>query len=376
MTLNIDRWFPAVSLDWREVCLSRRILLRASLGLSLAGLLAACSVGGDDDDDDDSDEPVAASTKAATESEADSTERASTTGESTTRTIEHALGSSEVPASPQRIIALDPYVTLPTAVAVDAPVIGCCQLPYGDPFPVFIDLDKVAGIEDVGWLPELDLEKMVMLEPDLIVGQRSFVEEIYDRASTIAPTVAIETDTDDGEHRRNWQDVVRDVAEALGAEDVVEGLLDDYAARVADLQAQLGDGLDTTDVSLTNFRSMDDIRIYTVDSCAGQTLAEVGFSRPDGQGPVPGKINIGLSIEQLKKIDADVLFYFAGSAATNPEDASKQSEEIISNPLWDQLEAVQNDKAYQVDQRWWFSCGSIQAANKILDDLFTIFNAD
>ena len=41
-----------------------------------------------------------------------------------TRIIEHELGEARVPARPQRIVVVDPYASLQTALAVDAPVAG------------------------------------------------------------------------------------------------------------------------------------------------------------------------------------------------------------------------------------------------------------
>ncbi|MDP9023639.1 MAG: hypothetical protein M3N57_13270 [Actinomycetota bacterium] len=63
------------------------------------------------------------------------------------RTIEHAFGTAEVPARPERVVALDPYVSLPTALLADANVVGTAYLRFGEPFPVFLDDKQTRGIE-------------------------------------------------------------------------------------------------------------------------------------------------------------------------------------------------------------------------------------
>ncbi len=40
------------------------------------------------------------------------------------RTVEHALGTTEVPTEPRRVVVIDSYLTLTTALMLGVPVVG------------------------------------------------------------------------------------------------------------------------------------------------------------------------------------------------------------------------------------------------------------
>lgn len=267
---------------------------------------------------------------------------------------------------PDAVVALDPYVSQPTAVLVGANLVGRADPGFDEPIMTFLSEEEQAVIEaatDVGWL-ETDLELLATLEPDLILTAESFLDAstrpLYEE---IAPTAVIDASTS-----ADWKQGVLEAAAALGAEDVAQSRLDEYGQRVEELRAQIQpQGLTA---SIVNLRAPDDVRVY-VDSCASAVLDELGFSRPEQQ-PQPaeyGDINVGISLERLPEADADVLFTFIGSTGTNPDEIDPEITNIEANPLWEQLGAVQVDRAYFVDADWWFGCGSVQAAEAIVTDV-------
>lgn len=108
-----------------------------------------------------------------------------------TRIVEHAMGATEVPAEPQRVVVLDTG-ELDSATALDvAPVGGVTALP-GLPILEYLQT-AAASMEVVGTIEEPDLEAVAALEPDLILSSELRHEKIYDELSQIAPTVFTET---------------------------------------------------------------------------------------------------------------------------------------------------------------------------------------
>jgi iron complex transport system substrate-binding protein len=278
--------------------------------------------------------------------------------------VEHALGETEVPVSPGRVVALDPYVTLPTAVLLGVPVVGAGYIPAGEPFPPFLGEEETEGIENVGWL-EPNLEALAALDPDLIIGVDSFITgETYPELSQVAPSVAVEFRSPD------WKENVLQTADALGKRQEAEREISAYEERIAAFKSAMGGRLDGLEVSLLNIRDAQDIRIYTEQDITGAILKEAGLDRPENQRTSdPEEGYIGISQELLSRADADVIFYFLGSAGGDYEDSQKEFEGIRDNPLWQKLEAVRNGRAYRVDPGVWFASGSVQAAHAILDDL-------
>lgn len=284
-------------------------------------------------------------------------------GDTGTRMVEHQLGRAEVPTEPRRVLALDPYYSLPTALAAGANVVGTSHQPFGEPFPPYVDRRAAADVANVGWFTELDTERILELEPDVIVGLETFVQDNEEQLSKIAPTVALSVDA------RHWKENLELVGEAIGREDAVARQLEKYESRAASVKERLTRAGPTAEpVSLLNIRAADDLRVYT-DNCAAEVLKDVGLTPHLANQTTEEENSVNLTLERITDADADVLFYFVGSAGTNPDSATDARNEITQHRLWNGLRAVRDDQAHQVDARWWFDCGSTQAANRILDDV-------
>ncbi|MBX0316328.1 iron-hydroxamate ABC transporter substrate-binding protein [Planomicrobium chinense] len=116
---------------------------------------------------------AACSNEKSNEAEAKSTE-----GKAETITYESENGPVEVPADPQRVIVLSTYAG--DVMALDVPLVGVDAWSKNNP-----RFDKdLANVEEV---TEDNLEKIIELEPDLIVGL-STIKNI-DKLKEIAPTV-------------------------------------------------------------------------------------------------------------------------------------------------------------------------------------------
>lgn len=280
-----------------------------------------------------------------------------------TRTVTHVYGQTEVPVEAQRVVVLDDNSILGTALALDVPVVGATLQPFGEGILPYFDDNTLGEVTDVGYI-EIDVERVASLDPDLIVGDTGQVEEeaLYPLLAAIAPTVIFEHFGD-----TPWKQGVGEAAAVFGDEEEFAQRLAEYDERVAELRATLGGTADELTVSLANLRALDDIRIYPDEWCSGQILAEVGFERPANQADLDDTAE--LSIERLPEIDAEVLFYFLGSSATDPTEAGRAEAEIIGHPLWANLGAVQAERAFPVPSEHWFTCSSLQAAHLVLDDI-------
>lgn len=106
-------------------------------------------------------------------------------------TINHVMGTTEVPKNPTRVIVFD-YGIVEMLDTVGVEVIG---LPK-DGLPKFLEKFKDEKYVNVGGLKDPNLEKIYELKPDLIIvaGRQ---EPFYDQLSKIAPTVGLTTTGDD-----------------------------------------------------------------------------------------------------------------------------------------------------------------------------------
>lgn len=282
-------------------------------------------------------------------------------GDAPTHTIRHALGETSVPARPQRVVVAGNDV-LATALLAGVPVVGVARPPGGEGLPAYLDEPDIRDAADVGWNP-VSVESVAAQRPDLVIGTVAQLEDVYAELSELVPVVAF-----DHSGGSDWKPAVRAVADALGARAAADTRIAEFERRAG--RFRTGSAPSVGEVSLLNVRSAEDLRIYTPQWCSGQVLSEAGLRRPAGQRtPDEGQFYIGLSTERLTEADADVMFYFPGSVASDPEEAAAQTAQLRANPLWGQLRAVRAGQAHQVASQWWFSCSSVQAANLILDDL-------
>jgi len=276
------------------------------------------------------------------------------------RRITHAMGETLVPENPQRVVMLGPVADV-LAMGVEpvgATTAGFASRDGAGELVSFIG-NQADDIAVIGHVTRPSLEAITQLEPDLILGatMAKGIGRVYSQLSQIAPTVVI--DTSAGADR--WRQYVLAAAEALNRLDAAEALLDDYDQRIATFQQAMGDRLTTTEVSVVRFRP-DVFRAYMKGSFLGAVLEDVGLPRPASQAKNEPYEN--LSLEQIDAIDGDALFVMQDSTTNSTFTNVKQ------NPLWSQLDVVQDGAVYEVSLDAWFLSSGIVGANLILNDLF------
>ena len=269
------------------------------------------------------------------------------------RTIEHAMGSTQIPISPERVVVLD-YAPLDTALALDILPIGRITLPTSLIYP---ETNNDIAIVSEGSRPSL--EAILALKPDLILGSRIDAGQQYRRLSRIAPTIV----ASDNGRKGNWQEHFRLHARALGKSKQAEQLLTAYQNRVEAIQSRLDQPPKTMTASvMANWSG--GVVAYTTHSFSGSVLQDLGFERNPAQDKGRGH-GIRLSKENLSAIDGDILFLMHQST----DDDSIAKAAFISDPLWSTLNAVKQGIVCEVDSTTWAGGRSILAANQILTDV-------
>jgi len=278
-----------------------------------------------------------------------------TTGE--THSITHAMGTTDVPVTPQRVVVLDTD-KLDTTVTLGVTPVGAAVASQTD-LPTYLG-DAVGTIQVVGTTAEPDLEAIEALSPDLILGTKFRQEQFYDELAAIAPTVFTE------KVGITWKENFLLDGEALGKKDTATDLLGAYEQRAEDTGEQIKDAADI-EVAIVRFMP-DHIRVYGPDSFSGIVIGDVGLDRPDFQKleGAEDKRFAEVSSEKIDDADGDVLFYCAYGA-----DATAALDEVTGGPLWKDMQVVEDGKAYTVNDEVWMTGIGVTAANMILDDLAT-----
>ena len=311
----------------------RRTHLLIAAPLLAATLLAGCSTVTDGAD----------ATGSTTSGEA-------TSAAPTTQTVEHARGTTEVPAEPLRVVVLEP-VQLDTAVALGVIPVGAAVLSDEAGIPAYLG-EEAAGIESVGTVTEPSIEKIAALEPDLILGTESRHSALYDRLDEIAPTVFMATQTDP------WTENVALVARALGDEAGAQTLLDDFDARCT----EVADEHETAGQTAQLIRPRDgQLSLYGPTSFAGSALECAGFTTPERDWE--DSISVDLSYERVFEAQADLVLV----TTSDTSDPATMPEVITTN-------ADAFPDAHLVDQSFWITGVGPLGGMTVLDDLDRILS--
>ncbi|GAA6619145.1 ABC transporter substrate-binding protein [Scytonema sp. NUACC26] len=289
------------------------------------------------------------------------------------RVVKHSLGETKVPIHPQRVVVLHGFMWT-DALAVGVKPIGApLKIPLIQPTS-----EQRQSVVDVGFLPN-NLEKVLALKPDLILGLFEQQKDIYPLLSHIAPTVLIEV-----KNVRDWKDHFMQVANALNKTEEAQKVLFNYHSRIKKFRATAGvdakrlivrHRFPQTPVLVVGFYN-GNCRVFSWEenSFSGGIIEEAGLTLKTA----PSQLNklqksgiYSISWERLDLIDNSIIFLSPSHflfSKSDIEENQKAVKQLQTMPLWLRLKSVQQGKVYPVKVHW-VGNGPI-AANRVLDDLF------
>jgi iron complex transport system substrate-binding protein len=331
---------------------TKRLLLAAGAVVFLAAV-AAC---GSDDP-----EPAASDTTAAETTQ--STEPA-------TRTVEHALGTSEVPIDPQRVVVVDRRGSLAFMLDLGVEPIAALEAEwlFGEPFhPLIADAAEAAGVEPITSTDAgPNIEQVAALDPDLIIGNVRDMGETADELAQIAPTVGLEW---------NFAEPIANalvIGEALGLEDEAEALIADFETA---LDEAASDTADPGTVSIVALFAPDDLRIYREANLYGSMTTALGGQIVPIEEELPldpedGEVNY-VSLEEIGLASGERLISFVNLAS----DSQDGYEAIKSESLVQALPGFQNDLVLEADPQLAFGAAGVTGLQAMLDQLVEFYNS-
>ena len=265
------------------------------------------------------------------------------------RTVQHAMGSTEITGKPERVVVLDTG-ELDSVLALGVTPVGAVRADATTGLQSYLG-ERTQNVKMVGTINDPNLEEIAALQPDLILSNKVRHERLYDKLSDIAPTVFAE------KVGVAWKDNFLLAGEALDKREQAERLLADYTQKAQQVGQQFGDP-SRLEVSMLRFTPTN-IRLYGEGSFIGTILRDAGFARPQPQQV--DKTFVEISPEQISLADGDVLFYSSyGETGKN---------QITAGLLWQRLGAVSSGRAHEVpDDLWYLGIGPI-AADLVLADM-------
>lgn len=280
------------------------------------------------------------------------------------RTVSHSMGDTVLTSVPKRVVVLFNGM-VDVSLTLGVKPVGAVESWVQQPWYHYLRAD-MGGVKNIGNELQPNLEAIVALKPDLIIGSKLRHEKIFNQLSAIAPTI-MTTDVFD------WKTNMEITAAALNKEDTAAVFMADWNKRVANFKDKMGSRL-KTEVSIIRFQPDGSARFY-VTGFAGTILKEIGMARPKAQ-QVDGKVVVGLSSqEQIPMLDGDIIFDITSDWAGD-EKSFKSQQEWTSNPLWKNLKGIKDSKYYKVNDVTWNMSGGATAATMMLDDLYFYFDLE
>ncbi|WP_416150155.1 ABC transporter substrate-binding protein [Salipaludibacillus sp. HK11] len=288
--------------------------------LSLTLLLSACS--GATNMNEVKDESDNASNKVLTESDP-----------ITTRTFNDYLENEvEIPVSPERVVIL-------SSTPGDLLTLGV--YPVGASLTVIesqvVYPELLEDIEDLG-SGEFNFEKMVTLDPDLILIDGIVYADSYSRLSKIAPTVAFDSNM-------SMYDRLRLLADLTGKEKEAEDWIATYEAKAEDVMGELdqNEGV-TASVMLV---IGEDLFVMGNRGIAVTLFDVLGYK------PALKVQELIEANERFVKVSEEVLPDYAGDWIFVL--AEEQEKTVVTDSsVWQSIPAVEEGNVIFLDRKWNF----------------------
>ena len=279
------------------------------------------------------------------------------------RLVQHQMGETEVCGELQKVAALSPHIldsilALGVQPAAYAEAENLNIQTYDNPAEQIPYLGKWVTTKPMG-LGDRDspsLERLTLLQPDLILGEESNNKDEYSLLTQIAPTLLF-SDFKNPDEIQSWQQDIEGIAKALGKQDQVEELLAAHDQQIAQARAALQPVLQVyprvfvmaSNVGATVLESQP-------ESTVGKLLQEIGFEIIRPPGFADSRATISWEIVPQIETDLIIVMSWSNDFALNSEDTMPEDtvqEKWAQNPLLKSMPVFQQGRIFFVDYYLW-----------------------
>ncbi|MBA2175861.1 ABC transporter substrate-binding protein [Halobacillus locisalis] len=271
--------------------------------------------------------------------------------------ISHLKGETEIPENVEKVVALRPsYFDHLLTIGVK-PAGVTAQAQYGGDYIPYLS-DQLQGAEIVGSAAEVNLEKILEINPDLILVDDYTASQVYEDLEKIAPTIVLGASSDEERNDPDfWQQDLMKIAKIFDKEDLAKQKIANLEEKVAKANEKISN-MDDNELAFLRIREKL-IQIYpeTTHPMVSMLYHDLGFEPADLTAP---KERGDLSMEVIPELGADHIFLQVDSSG-GPENYSS----IQDSNLWKGLEAVENENVLKTDFWIYKAWGAIGRAQMI-----------
>ena len=241
------------------------------------------------------------------------------------RTVTTSLGTYEIPANPQRVIAVDSRSNLEPAVALGLNLIGYSHSPVRPWVPLG------PGVPMLGAPP--NIEEILALEPDLIICPTTDPDSEWwplNKLKSVAPILPTD-------YLASWQDNLANLASWLDKPVMGVETIGSYNGLVADIKTRHASAIGRHKVAAVQLDAAKNaVHVRTLGTSygqvmPGQVLAEIGGVAVSANIlSEAGEVGIEQIGDLLGDVDGFLILDFENGGV----------EAFADNPIWNRLPAV------------------------------------
>jgi iron complex transport system substrate-binding protein len=305
--------------------------------LSAAAMLtlASCSDSADEPESTDTESP------SASETDDETTDDTTASGEWTPITIEHAFGTTTIDAEPERVATVA-WANHEVPLALGIVPVGMAATPWGDDDGDGIHPWVEERIEELGGeqpvlfdeTDGIDFEAVADTDPDVILAAYSgLTQEDYDILSEFADVVAYP----ESAWSTPWREMITVNSQGLGMAAEGEQLIAELEAEIADAVAEYPEleGVTAMMVTHVDVTDLSELNFYSANDTRSQFFEDLGMAIPDSVAELSADndaFNGSVSAEQADMFnDADIFVTYGGQ---------ELRDALEGDPLLSQLNAV------------------------------------
>ena len=263
--------------------------------------------------------------------------------------------STSVTNTATRVVALE-WEYVEDLLALGMQPVGVADIPGYQQF-VQIEPTLAETVIDVGTRQEPSLEAIAQLQPDLILGVELRHQPIYDTLSAIAPTLLFNPypAAEESTQLERMQQTFLEIADAVNQRQQGETVLNQMQETFNQATNQLQEfKLATPRFILGQFvPGVPQLRLFTDDAMAVQILSQIGLENAwIGEFDRFGFNTVW--VEALPAVDKGNFLYIA-------ENQNTHFKQLQKNPVWQNLQFVQENRLYPIGSDTWVFGGPLSA---------------
>ncbi|MFD7713189.1 iron-siderophore ABC transporter substrate-binding protein [Streptomyces sp. NPDC059786] len=264
-------------------------------------------------------------------------------------TIKHALGTTEIPAKPQRVATVN-WANEEVPLALGVVPVGMAKANFGDDdgdgaLPWTEARLKELGAKTPVLFDEtdgIDFEAVADTRPDVILAAYSgLTKQDYETLSEIAPVVAYP----EAAWATPWRDIIRQNSKAIGLADKGDELIGDLEGQIDKTVAKYPQLKGKSAMFMTHVSSKDvsEVGFYTTHDTRTQFFTDLGMKIPAsvfGPSESTTKFVLTKSAEHIDDFnDVDIITGYG-------DDKGELLKALKSDPLTSKLSAVKRGSIY------------------------------